>query len=198
MKIIPKVKSLIEKCDSFLSEYLHGHPSSNLLDIMYSYNMTSVNMYLQKIKSDFNIIFIETIEKYVFSKLSHNDLHEFLKQRTFHSSNEYYFVKGILLWLQYDLDSRFDNAQSLFSLIDCRLCNKNIMLDNKLINTGNCKLDLIIQKLHINIAVINGEFITLEVLKYYKLNPIHVSRIPFYDESTTNTKKQLSSIYVIM
>ena len=83
--IIPKVKSLIEKCDSFLAEYLPEHPSSNLLDIMYSYNMNSVNMYLQKIKSDFNIIFSETIDKYIFLKLSPNDLHEFLKQRAFNS-----------------------------------------------------------------------------------------------------------------
>ena len=126
--------------------------------------MTFVNMYLQKIKSDFNIIFIETIEKYVFLKLSPNDLHEFLKQQHFHSSNEYYFVKGIVLWLTYDLDSRIDNATSLFSLINCRVCDKNMMLDNKLINTGNCKLDLIIQQLHINID----------------------------EESTINTKKQLS------
>ena len=162
--IIPKVKSLIEKCDSFLAEYLLEHPSSNLLDILISYNTTSVNMYLQKIKSNFNIIFIETIEKYVFFKLSPNDLHEFLRQRAFHSSNEYYFVKGIVLWLTYDLDSRFDNAKSLFSLINCRVCNKNRMLDNKLINTGNCKLDLIIQQLHIKID----------------------------EESTTNNKKQLS------
>ena len=189
--IIPKVKSLIEKCDSFLAEYLPGHPSSNLLDIMYSYNMTYVNMYLQKIKSDFNIIFIETIEKYVFLKLSPNDLHAFLKQRAFHSSNEYYFVKGILLWLTYDLDSRFDNARSLFSLINCRLCNKNIMLDNKLINTGNCKLDLIIQQLHINISVLNDKS-TLELLNYYKLNSIDSFSIPSYEESTTNTNKKLS------
>ena len=153
--------------------------------------MTSVNMYLQKIKSDFNIIFIETIEKYVFLKLSPNDLHEFLKQRAFHSSNEYYFVKGIVLWLTYDLDSRFDNAKSLFSLINCRVCNKNIMLKNKLINTGNCKLDLIIQQLHINISVLNDKS-TLELLNYYKLNSIDSFSIPSYEESTTNTKKQLS------
>ena len=117
-----------------------------------------------KIKSDFNIIFIETIEKYVFLKLSPNDLHAFLKQRAFHSSNEYYFVKGIVLWLTYDLDSIIDNATSLFSLINCIVCDKNMMLDNKLINTGNCKLDLIIQQLHINTD----------------------------EESTSNTKKQLS------
>ena len=153
--------------------------------------MTFVNMYLQKIKSDFNIIFIETIEKYVFLKLSPNDLHEFLKQRAFHSSNEYYFVKGIVLWLTYDLDSRFDNAISLFSLINCRVCDKNIMLDNKLINTGNCKLDLIIQQLHINISVLNDKS-TLELLNYYKLNSIDSFSIPSYEESTINTKKQLS------
>ena len=153
--------------------------------------MTYVNMYLQKIKSDFNIIFIETIEKYVFLKLSPNDLHEFLKQRAFHSSNEYYFVKGIVLWLTYDLDSRFDNAKSLFSLVNCRVCDKNIMLDNKVINTGNCKLDLIIQQLHINISVLNDKS-TLELLNYYKLNSIDSFSIPSYEESTINTKKQLS------
>ena len=153
--------------------------------------MTSVNMYLQKIKSDFNIICIETIEKYVFLKLSPNDLHEFLKQRAFHSSNEYYFVKGIVLWLTYDLDSRFDNAKSLFSLINCRVCDTNIMLDNKVINTGNCKLDLIIQQLHINISVLNDKS-ALELLNYYKLNSIDSFRIPSYEDSTINTKKQLS------
>ena len=153
--------------------------------------MTSVNMHLHKIKSDFNIIFIETIEKYIFLKLSPNDLHEFLKQRAFHSSNEYYFVKGIVLWLTYDLDSRFDNAKSLFSLVNCRVCDKNIMLDNKVINTGNCKLDLIIQQLHINISVLNDKS-TLELLNYYKLNSIDSFSIPSYEESTTNTKKQLS------
>ena len=153
--------------------------------------MTSVNMHLHKIKSDFNIIFIETIEKYVFLKLSPNDLHEFLKQRAFHSSNEYYFVKGIVLWLTYDLDSRFDNAKSLFSLVNCRVCDKNIMLDNKVINTGNYKLDLIIQQLHINISVLNDKS-TLELLNYYKLNSIDSFSIPSYEESTINTKKQLS------
>ena len=153
--------------------------------------MTSVNMHLHKIKSDFNIIFIETIEKYIFLKLSPNDLHEFLKQRAFHSSNEYYFVKGIVLWLTYDLDSRFDNAKSLFSLVNCRVCDKNIMLDNKVINTGNCKLDLIIQQLHINISVLNDKS-TLELLNYYKLNSIDSFSIPSYEESTINTKKQLS------
>ena len=153
--------------------------------------MTYVNMYLQKIKSNFNIIFIETIEKYIFLKLSPNDLHEFLKQRSFHSLNEYYFVQGIVLWLTYDLDSRFDNAKSLFSLINCRVCDKNMMLDNKLINTGNCKLDLIIQQLHINISVLNDKS-TLELMNYYKLNSIDSFSIPYYEESTTNTKKQLS------
>ena len=191
MTIITKVKSLIEKCDSFLAEYLPVHPSSNLLNIIYSYNMTSVNMYLQRIKSDFNIIIIETIEKYIFLKLSPNDLHEFLKQRTFHSLNEYYIVKGIVLWLQYDLDSRLDNAKSLFSLINCRLFNKNIMLDNKLINTGNCKLDLIIQQLHINISVLNDKS-TLALLNYYKLTSINSFSIPSYEESTKNTKKNIS------
>ena len=153
--------------------------------------MTSINMYLHKIKSDFDIIFFETVEKYIFLKISPYDLHVFLKQRHFHSSNEYYFVKGILLWLQYDLDNRFDNALSLFSLINCRLCNKNIMLDNKLINTGNCKLDQIIQQLHINISVLNDKS-TLELLNYYKLKSINSFSIPPYEESTINTKKQLS------
>ena len=96
-----------------------------------------------------------------------------------------------MLWLTYDLDSRFDNAISLFSLINCRVCDKNIMLDNKVINTGNCKLDIIIQQLHINISVLNDKS-TLELLNYYKLNSIDSFSIPSYEESTTNTKKQLS------
>ena len=65
------------------------------------------------------------------------------------------------------------------------------MLDNKVINTGNCKLDLIIQQLHINISVLNDKS-TLELLNYYKLNSIDSFSIPSYEESTINTKKQLS------
>ena len=103
------------------------------ITIIYIY----ISVYLEKIKYGFNIIFCENLEKYVYLKLSFNDIQAFLKQRLFNSSNKYYFVKGIVLWLKYDLDNRFDNAQSLFSLIDCRICKTNIILDNKLIETVN-------------------------------------------------------------
>ena len=56
-----------------------------------------------------------------------------------------------MLWLKYDLDNRSDTAQSLFSLINCELCNKNIMLHNKLIYTGRRQLDSLIEQLHLNI-----------------------------------------------
>ena len=139
-------------CDRFLEQYICEHPSSFLLDIMFRHNMTYVNIYLEKVKHNFNIIFNETIEKYVFLRLSVTDLHEFLKQRTCHSSNEYNYFKGIVLWLKFDVDNRFDNAQLLFSLINYRLCNNMIMLDNDDIDTGNCNLDNMIHQLHINIS----------------------------------------------
>ena len=173
---------MIEKCDSFLAEYLPDHPSSSLLDIMYSYNMSYIQKYQDKIITDFNIIFNETIEKYVFLKLSFNDLYDFLKQRSFHSPDEYYFVKGIVLWLKYDIDNRLDNSQSLFSLINCRLCNKYNMSENKIIDTGNCTLDLIIQKVHILISILNDTRIS-QLMIYYELDSINSVTIPSYEKS---------------
>ena len=74
---ILKIKSLLEKCKSFLTEYLNVNHSSRLLDIMYSYNMPFINIYLRNIKYSFISIFMETLVKFIFLKLSANDLYAF-------------------------------------------------------------------------------------------------------------------------
>ena len=179
-------------CEHFLADYLIGNPSSILLDIMYTYNMSSIQMCLEKVKLDFNIIFNETIEKYVFLKLSYINLYSFLNQRHFHSSDEFYFIKGIVLWIKNDIDSRIDNTKSLFSLIDYRLCNKNIMLENKLIDTGNSKLDVLIQKLYILISIFGDKSI-LQMMNDNKIKCIDSFNIP-HEHNNTIKKQKCNSL----
>ena len=169
---------MIEKCNSFLSEYLPKNPRSNLLDIIYKYDLSlTVNNFIEKIKKDFNIIFEERIEKYVFLRLTTDELHELLKLRSFNSTDEYYFVKGIRVWLKYAITNRLDNAQSLFNLINCRSCSKIIMLENKIINSGNCKVDEIIKQLHLNIYFLNDPT-AVDLLNSYKVQSIDSFNIP--------------------
>ena len=169
---------MIEKCNEFLSEYLPKNPKSNLLDIIYMYDLSlTVNNFIEKIKKDFNIIFEERIEKYVFLRLTADELHKLLKLRSFNSTDEYYFVKGIRLWLEYATKNRLDNALSLFSLINYRSCSKNLMLENKIINSGNCKMDEIVKQLHLNIYFLNDPA-ALDLLDYYKVQSIDSFNIP--------------------
>ena len=127
------------------------------MDIIYKYDLSlTVNNLLERVKKDFSIIFKETIEKYVFLRLSADELHELLKLHYFNSTDEYYFVECIKLWLKYDLKHRLDYAQSLFSLINCGSCNKSIMFQYKQIDTGNCKLNKIIEQIHFKISIFNN------------------------------------------
>ena len=169
---------MLQKCDEFLSDYLPNYPQSGLLDIIYKYDLSlTVNNYLEKVKKYFNIIFTETIEKYVFLRLPADDLYNLLKLRSFKSSNEYYFVKGISLWMKYDFKNRLNMAESLFRHVNCGLCDKNIMLQNTLIDTGNSKLNEIFHQLHLSISILNDNT-TLGLLDNYKVKSIKCINIP--------------------
>ena len=148
------------------------------MDIIYKYDVSlTINNYLLRVKNDFSIIFKETIEKYVFLRLSADELLELLKLRYFNSTDEYFFVEGIKLWLKYDLKHRLDNAQSLFSLINCGSCNKAIMLQYKQIDTGNCKLNKIIEQIHFKISILNNNT-ALGLFKFYEVKSIESFNIP--------------------
>ena len=187
---------MLEKCELFLAEYLPGNPTSSLLGIMYSHNMSSVDICMEKVKQDFTIIFYETLEKYVFVRLAYSELYELLKSRGFHSSDEYYLVKGIVLWITYDIDNRIVNAQSLLGLIDTGLCNKNIMLNSKQIDTGNCELDMLIKQLHVRIHILNDKN-KLELMIYYKPKTIDSFNIPIHTKSPTIDIKQENRLYKV-
>ena len=149
------------------------------MDIIYKYNLSlTVNNLLERVKKYFNIIFKETIEKYVFLRLSADELHELLKFHYFNSTDEYYFVEGIKLWLKYDLKHRLDNAQSLFSLINCGSCSKDIMLEYIPIDTGNCKLNEIIEQIHLNISINNNT-----ALELFKLDEVNIETIDPSDDT---------------
>ena len=142
----------MEKCSLFLNDHLKKYPNSDLLNIIYKYNICiDLNGYISKLKNAFNLIFKDSIEKQVFLRLPADDLHALLTSRALHSTDEYYFVRGIVLYIQNDIHDRIDEAERLFSTIDVKLCNKRLMLHYRNIATGNSTLDDILTGLHSNI-----------------------------------------------
>ena len=190
---------MLEKLDRFLSIYILESPQSELLDVIYKYDMymTSLNIndIIDKVKRDFNLIFNEHIEKYIFLRLTENEFFKLLILRSFHCSNEYDLIKGIVLWLKYDLDNRLDDAQLLFNLVNYRLCDIKIMLENKIIYTGNIKLDNIIKQVHLKISIHNDKTI-LQYMDYYKVGYINSFDIPSNEQTTNkyNGKSCLSKL----
>ena len=59
------------------------------------------------------------------------------------------------------------------------------MLDNKLVETGNYKLDVIIQQLHSHISVLNVKP-TLQLFNYYNIKSCNSISIPAYEQPTNN------------
>ena len=118
---------------------------------------------------NFQLIFTESIEKYVYLRLKIDTLKEILKLHKFTAENEYYIIKGIKAWVIYDLYNRITYAETLFSYVNCKSCSKTLMLENEEIDTGNSQLDYIIQQLHLKISIINDSTLT-KLLNLYKLD----------------------------
>ena len=188
---------LVEKCDQFLVEYLHKHPSSHLLDIIYKYNMSlNVKSYLDRIKKDFTIIYNENIERNIFLRLNANDLYELLLSKSHNSCNEYLFVLYIFMWLEYDVECRLEHAKLLLSVINVKLCSSKLLGNTKLFKTGNCILSEIFRQFNLKISICQNKT-TLGLLNYYKVKSIDSFNIPFNEKSTRIATKKLSLYNII-
>ena len=78
-----------------------------------------------------------------------------LSEHLFRIEDEYYIVKALTIWLQYDLNNRMKYAEELFKFINLIECSNELMISNKDIDTGNMDLDNIIKDININISIIN-------------------------------------------
>ena len=173
---------MLKECDTYLEDYLLKNPASELLDLIYTYNMTlKANEFKVKIKNKIEVIFKESIEKYIFMKLKFSELQRLLKERSLRRKNEYSIIKALTLWFQYDPDNRMQYAKELFSFVNIHLCYDTIDLSNININTGNNNLDNIIKHIYIQISLknhINNDLDLLNITNDYD-NIIELSNIKY-------------------
>ena len=190
-----QLKLLIEKCDEFLCDYLPKSPDSELIDIIYTYDMTlKVDDIMCKLKKNLHLVFIESLEKYVFLKIKSTEFQEILKLREFRAKNEYYIMQAISVWIQYNVEERVGDAELLFSYIDCKACSKFLIFENKNINTGNLILNGIIQQLNLKISLTNE--MTTNLMKYYNIDKFNIS-IQVEKETVIIDTRNVFSLYKV-
>ena len=195
-----QISSLIKECDQFLNNYLNDNPSSELIEIIYDHcTSVSVDTIISRMKENFQLIFTECVEKYVFLRLKFDTLCEILKLREFTTDNEYYIIRGVISWVLYDLENRIIHAKKLFPNINCTKCRKSLMLDNEEIDTGNLQLDYTIQQLNLKISIINDST-SLKLINLYKIGNLNISFDDYYNDSNrklTLCRIQKDSIFSI-
>ena len=120
------MKELTEKCDTFITEYLSEHPESELLDLIYKYELSlKLEDYITIINNKLESIFNNSIEKYIFIKYEFDELKISLTERLFTIEDEYSIVKALTMWLQYDLNNRMEYSEEIFKLVNLNLCRIN-------------------------------------------------------------------------
>ena len=96
-----------------------------------------VDSIMSKLKKNLHLIFVESLEKYVFLKIKSAEFQELLKLRKFTAKNEYYIIQAIKLWIKCNVNERVGDAELLLSYINCGECSKILIYENKNIDTGN-------------------------------------------------------------
>ena len=86
-----------------LSELLKRKPVSQLLKMLYNHNLPIIKKSVERMKENFYLIFVETIEKYVFLNPTADELYKSFSNYEFKCKDEFYYVKSIILWVTYDL-----------------------------------------------------------------------------------------------
>ena len=173
-----QVDAIVKRCSEFICKHLSTNPSSSLLEYIYTYEMgISPEEILLKIKSQLDFVFTETIEKYVFLRIPFTQLLTIISNRELSVLDEYDIVKCVVLWVLYDVEDRLPNANALLEFVDCGMCSKNIMLENKSINTNIPLLDKLLQQLHIKISILNDEC-TNGLIKHYGVEIINAIELP--------------------
>ena len=173
-----QVDAIVKRCNEFICEYLPTNPSSPLLEYIYTYEMgISPEEILLKVKSQLESVYTETLEKYVFLRTTFTQLLTIISNRQLNARDEYAIVKCVVMWVLYDVEDRLTHANSLLELIDCSLCSKSMMLENKSINTNVPLLDKLLQQLHIKISILNDEC-TKGLIKHYAVERINAIEVP--------------------
>ena len=173
-----QVDAIVKRCNEFICEYLPTNPSSPLLEYIYTYEMgISPEEILLKVKSQLESVYTETLEKYVFLRTTFTQLLTIISNRELNARDEYAIVKCVVMWVLYDVEDRLTHANSLLELIDCSLCSKSMMLENKSINTSVPLLDKLLQQLHIKISILNDEC-TKGLIRHYGVERINAIEVP--------------------
>ena len=173
-----QVDAIVKRCNEFICEYLPTNPSSSLLEYIYTYEMgISPEEILLKVKSQLESVYTETLEKYVFLRTTFTQLLTIISNRELNARDEYAIVKCVVMWVLYDVEDRLTHANSLLELIDCSLCSKSMMLENKSINTSVPLLDKLLQQLHIKISILNDEC-TKGLIRQYAVERINAIEVP--------------------
>ena len=173
-----QVDAIVKRCNEFICKYLPTNPSSPLLEYIYTYEMgISPEEILLKVKSQLESVYTETLEKYVFLRTPFIQLLTIISNRELNARDEYAIVKCVVMWVLYDVEDRLPNANSLLELVDCGLCSKSMMLENKSINTNVPLLDKLLQQLHIKISILNDEC-TKGLIKHYVVERINTIEVP--------------------
>ena len=173
-----QVDAIVKRCNEFICEYLPTNPSSPLLEYIYTYEMgISPEEILLKVKSQLESVYTETLEKYVFLRTTFTQLLTIISNRELNARDEYAIVKCVVMWVLYDVEDRLTHANSLLELIDCSLCSKSMMLENKSINTSVPLLDKLLQQLHIKISILNDNC-TKGLIRHYGLERINAIEMP--------------------
>ena len=173
-----QVDAIVKRCNKFIYEYLPTNPSSPLLEYIYTYEMgISPEEILLKVKSQLESVYTETLEKYVFLRTTFTQLLTIISNRELNARDEYAIVKCVVMWVLYDVEDRLTHANSLLELIDCSLCSKSMMLENKSINTSVPLLDKLLQQLHIKISILNDNC-TKGLIRHYGVERINAIEVP--------------------
>ena len=173
-----QVDAIVKRCNEFICKYLLKNPSSPLLEYIYTYEMgISPEEILLKVKSQLESVYTETLEKYVFLRTPFTQLLTIISNRELNARDEYAIVKCVVMWVLYDVEDRLTHANSLLELVDCGLCSKIMMLENKSINTNVPLLDKLLQQLHIKISILNDNC-TKDLIKHYGVERINAIEVP--------------------
>ena len=114
--------------------------------MLYNHKLPVLKKSVERIKENLNIIFVETLEKYVFLNLTADELYKSFSNYEFRCKDEFYYVISIKLWVTHNLEDRIKYAEHLFGTINCKYFSKILMLENLKSNTGNSILDDIIKQ----------------------------------------------------
>ena len=173
-----QVDAIVKRCNEFICKYLPTNPSSPLLEYIYTYEMgISPEEILLKVKSQLESVYTETLEKYVFLRTTFTQLLTIISNKELNARDEYAIVKCVVMWVLYDVEDRLTHANSLLELIDCGLCSKSMMLENKSINTSVPLLDKLLQQLHIKISILNDNC-TKGLIRHYGVERINAIEVP--------------------